>query len=242
MSIINFMLGNLIENTKIRVMIADDVVEMRRSTRLMLTLVPDLEVVAIVKDGQQAVEMIHNPQANIEIALMDINMPRMNGITAVRLMLEHNPELACIIISAERDRKNLKAAKEIGALGYLVKPYTTEQFINLMERVVTHVRKRREQNLSPDEQRHLERQQRLFALAELYSRERRTDKKAVRLYERLASDQNCEPRWLHTLAMMYVMRQEWKRLQQLAGRLAQMKAKSPPPQKNLPIPMHTPFG
>ena len=209
------------EGTKIRVLIADDVVEMRRSTRLMLTLVPELEVVAIVKDGRQAVEMVYEIKPDIEIALMDINMPNMDGIAAMRAMLVHNPNLACVMLSAERDNMTVRAAKKAGALGYLVKPYTADQFIPLMEHVIAHVRKSRQETLSPDERLRNERQELLFELARRYGRERRTDNKAVRVYEALAVDPNCEEHWLRTLAMMYVIRQDWSKLWRLAARLDQ---------------------
>ena len=207
------------DGAKIRVLIADDVVEMRRSTRLMLTLIPELEVVAIVKDGRQAVEMVCDIKPDIEIALMDINMPNLDGIAAIREMLAHNPHLACVMLSAERDNMSVRAAKKAGALGYLVKPYTADQFVPLMERVIAYVRKNRKETMSPEQRLRQERQQQLFELASRYGRERRTDNKAVRVYEALAADPNCGHRWLRTLAMMYVIRQDWQKLWRLAARL-----------------------
>jgi len=207
------------DEAKIRVLIADDVVEMRRSTRLMLTLIPELEVVAIVKDGRQAVEMVCDIKPDIEIALMDINMPNLDGIAAIREMIAHNPHLACVMLSAERDNMSVRAAKKAGALGYLVKPYTADQFVPLMERVIAHVRKNRKVTMSPEARLRQDRQQQLFELARRYGRERRTDNKAVRVYEALAADPNCEQYWLRTLAMMYVIRQDWRKLWRLAARL-----------------------
>ncbi len=211
---------------KIRVLIADDVMEMRRSTRLMLTLVPELEVVAIVKDGRQAVEMVCEIQPDIEIALMDINMPNMDGIAAIRAMLAHNPRLACVVLSAERDNMAVRAAKKAGALGYLVKPYTADQFIPLMERVIAYVRKHRQEVLSPDEVLRQERLKQLFDLAQQYRRKRRTDNRAVRVYEALAADPKCDPQWLRTLAMMYVIREEWTKLLRLSARLDRITSTS----------------
>ena len=207
------------DGAKIRVLIADDVMEMRRSTRLMLTLVPELEVVAIVKDGRQAVNMVCEIQPDIEIALMDINMPNMDGIAAIHAMLAHNPHLACVVLSAERNNMSVRAAKKAGALGYLIKPYTADQFIPLMERVIAYVRKHRQDVLSPDEVLRQERMKQLFELARQYSRERRTDNRAVRVYEALAVDPKCDLLWLRTLAMMYVIREEWTKLLRLSARL-----------------------
>src|SRR5690349_20530651 len=67
---------------KLRVLIADDVQETRRNTRLMLATIDDVEVVAIAANGIQAVELTeeHHP----DILLLDINMPEMDGLTAYR--------------------------------------------------------------------------------------------------------------------------------------------------------------
>jgi lipopolysaccharide biosynthesis regulator YciM len=60
----------------------------------------------------------------------------------------------------------------------------------------------------------------LLQLATEYSKTRRTDDEAVEVFEQLAANPNCEVRWLRTLAMLYIIRQEWMKLQVLAGRLA----------------------
>jgi YesN/AraC family two-component response regulator len=88
------------QNGRLRVLIADDIVEMRRSTRLMLTLVPDVEVVAIAHNGREAVEMTHKHKP--DIALMDVNMPEMDGLDAIKLMMQTHPPLVCVVVSAER--------------------------------------------------------------------------------------------------------------------------------------------
>ena len=64
---------------KLRVLIADDIQETRRNTRLMLATIDDVEVVAIASNGVQAVQLAkeHHP----DIVLLDINMPEMDGLT-----------------------------------------------------------------------------------------------------------------------------------------------------------------
>jgi lipopolysaccharide biosynthesis regulator YciM len=59
----------------------------------------------------------------------------------------------------------------------------------------------------------------LKQLANEYAKNRRTDDQAVRVYEQLAANPACELRWLRTLAMIYVIRQEWGKLRNLAARL-----------------------
>ena len=59
----------------------------------------------------------------------------------------------------------------------------------------------------------------LIQLANEYAKSRRTDDQAVEVYEHLAANPACELRWLRTLAMVYVIRQEWGKLRILAARL-----------------------
>ena len=84
---------------KLRVLIADDVQETRRNTRLMLATIDDVEVVAIAANGIQAVDLAkeHHP----DILLLDINMPELDGLSAYRRIAQMYPDTGCIIISAE---------------------------------------------------------------------------------------------------------------------------------------------
>lgn len=209
---------------QIRFLIADDATETRRSTRLMLSLIPEAEVVAIAKNGQEAVEMAH--QHKPDIALMDVNMPQMNGLQAIQAMVDENPHLVCIIISAERDPQTLLEAMAVGARGYLTKPFTADQLIETVQRVWRRV------NVPPppaapavnsSEMAQL-RQQRDFFLTELaneYLRARRTDEKAMQILELLAQNPQCEPRLLKALAMIYALNNRWGKLKTLVMRLEQ---------------------
>src|SRR5512134_2044342 len=96
---------------KSRVLIADDVQETRRNTRLMLATIDDVEVVAIAANGLQAVQLAkeHHP----DIVLLDINMPEMDGLTAYREINKVYPDIGCIIISAEKDTATLRTAISI---------------------------------------------------------------------------------------------------------------------------------
>jgi YesN/AraC family two-component response regulator len=200
-----------------RVLIADDVLETRRNTRLMLADNPMVDIVAIAHNGREAVELAKRHQP--DIALMDINMPELNGFEAFEEMHRIFPSMACVIISAEDDNQSFKSAMNIGAREYLVKPFTVYQLNNAIKRVGDIVKAERDKTEVAE---HL-RQQRaayLLQLAVEYSKTRRTDDEAVDVFEQLAANPNCDLRWLRTLAMLYVIRQEWLKLQVLAGRLA----------------------
>lgn len=204
------------EDNRLRVIIADDVNVTRNSTRLMMTLVPDVKVVAIAGNGRQAVEMAR--QAAPDIALMDINMPEMNGLDAIQTMMEMFPDLAFVVLSAEQDSETLSRAVEAGARGYLIKPFTAEQLVTTVQRVVAEVRERKAVR---QEQNRLQQQRNeyLYKLARSYKKSRRTDDEAIELFEELATDEACELRWLRHLAVLYVLRNDWGKLRALAGRL-----------------------
>jgi YesN/AraC family two-component response regulator len=198
---------------KMRVLIADDVQETRRNTRLMLATIDDLEVVAIASNGLQAVQLAkeHHP----DIVFLDINMPEMDGLTAYSEIAKIYPETGCIIISAEQDTATLRTAISIGVQEYLIKPFTVDE----LEAAVARVHERVEQarsKLSQDRQISQQRETYLLQLAVEYARSRRTDDQAMEVFEQLARNPKCEMRWLQNLAMIYIVRQKWGRLKVLA--------------------------
>jgi YesN/AraC family two-component response regulator len=204
------------EDGRLSVLIADDVKETRRAARLMMTLLPTVEVVAVAQNGREAVELVqkHRP----DVVLIDINMPEMDGLTAIRNLLQYRPQTACVIMSAQGDSATLQEAFEAGARGYLVKPFTTEELVREMKRIVKTLQ---ETQPSSDELEEL-RQQRdkyLRELAAEYVRARRTDDKARKILETLAANPECEPQWLMALAMIYMARRNWGELKVIAGRL-----------------------
>ena len=204
------------------VLIADDVLETRRNTRLMLADNPMVDIVAIAHNGREAVELAKKHQP--DIALMDINMPEMNGFEAFQEMYKIFPTMACIIISAEDDNQSFRSAMNVGAREYLVKPFTVHQINNAVKRVGDIVKAEREK-ADVAERLRKQRASFLLQLAHEYSKSRRTDDEALEVFEQLAANPNCELRWLRTLAMLYIIRQDWLKLQVLSGRLARQFGK-----------------
>lgn len=213
--------GDMKYDQRLRVLIADDVQATRRSTKLMMRLIPEVEVVAVASNGRQAVELaqVHKP----DIALLDVKMPEMTGIEATQAMLKANPYLACVILSAERDRHTLRQAVSAGAKGYLIKPFTSQQLVETVNRVIQQLKTiPRKTYVVPVAE--PEPVIDLRELAAKYIKARRTDDEALELFERLAEDPNCDIRWLRQLAIMYVLRGRWGRLRILSGRLEKLTA------------------
>jgi YesN/AraC family two-component response regulator len=212
----------IVPKRKLRVLIADDVQETRRNTRLMLATIDDVEVVAIAANGVQALQFSkeHRP----DIVLLDINMPEMDGLTAYREIAKVLPGTGCIIISAEKDATTFRTAISVGVQEYLVKPFTVEELEAAIERVRGLVEQHRKK-LAQDTQLRKQREAYLLQLAAEYSKTHRTDEKAMEVFEQLAQNPECEMRWLQTLAMIYVVRQEWGRMKFLAAKLEQRTKK-----------------
>jgi YesN/AraC family two-component response regulator len=207
---------------KLRVLIADDVQEARRNTRLMLATIDDVEVVAMAANGLQAVDLAkqHHP----DILLLDINMPELDGLSAFRRIAQIYPDTGCIIISAEKDTTTLRTAMSVGAQEYLIKPYTVDELETAIARVSQKVMQTR-QKLIQAEQLRKRNEAYLTQLANEYAKTRRTDDKAVEVFERLAEYPKCETRWLQNLAMIYIVRQDWGKLKVLAAKVEQRTKK-----------------
>lgn len=201
---------------RLRVLIADDFQETRRSVRIMLSMNPDVMVVAIAKDGPEAVALAreHHP----DIVVMDINMPGMDGLTAFKKISEIYPDTGCIIISAQREIDFLNKAITLGVQEYLGKPFSIEELNEAVNRVGEQVRQKRP-SLENAGRLHKQSEKSLEKLAVEYSRSKRTDDKALEVFEQLAENPDCELRWLRTLAMLYIIREEWGKLKALAERL-----------------------
>ena len=207
---------------KLRVLIADDIQETRRNTRLMLATIDDVEVVAIASNGLQAVDLAK--QQHPDILLLDINMPELDGLSAYKRIAQIHPDTGCIIISAEKDTTTLRTAMSIGVQEYLIKPFTVDELETAIARVSQKVQQTRIK-LAQAEQLRKRNESYLAQLAGEYAKTRRTDDKAVEVFERLAEYPNCEMRWLQNLAMIYIVRQDWGKLKILAAKVEQRNKK-----------------
>ena len=207
---------------RLKVLIADDVQETRRNTRLMLATIDDVEVVAIASNGLQAVQFAkeHRP----DVVLLYINMPEMDGLTAYRELAKIYPATGCIIISAEKDAATFRTAISVGVQEYLVKPFTGDELEEAIGKVRARV-EQAQQRIMQDTQVRKQREVFLVQLATEYAKTRRTDDQAMEVFEQLAMNPQCEARWLQTLAMIYVVRQKWGRLKVLAAKLEKRDTK-----------------
>jgi DNA-binding NarL/FixJ family response regulator len=104
---------------KTRILLADDHALVRRGLRLVLDSEPDLEVVAEAGDGAEAVKLALDD--GVDLAIVDISMPRMTGLQAVREIQRRRPEMRTLVLSMHENEQYLYEALKSGASGYVLK-------------------------------------------------------------------------------------------------------------------------
>ena len=104
---------------KARLLLADDHAVVRRGLRLVLDSEPDLEVVAEAGDGAEAVE--RGSAGDLDLAVLDVSMPRMTGLQAAAELAKRRPELPILILSMHENEQYFFEALKAGASGYVLK-------------------------------------------------------------------------------------------------------------------------
>ena len=102
-----------------RVIIADDHQVVREGIARLFAERPEFEVVGEAGDGEEAVALVAEKQP--DVVLMDIQMPRLSGIDAIRRIVKSGSEAKVLVLSAHESRANVEQALRAGASGYLVK-------------------------------------------------------------------------------------------------------------------------
>ena len=104
---------------KTKILLADDHAVVRRGLRLVLDAEPDLEVVAEAGDGGDAVELAL--AADVDLAVVDVTMPRLTGLQVAHELSKRRPELKVLILSMHDNEQYLFQALRAGASGYVLK-------------------------------------------------------------------------------------------------------------------------
>jgi DNA-binding NarL/FixJ family response regulator len=110
---------------EIRVLIADDQQLVREGLHVLLDLIPDIRVVGEAADGVAAAEQAQRIKPNV--VLMDVRMPRLDGVAATRKVREMCPDVQVIILTTFDDDEYVFEGLRAGAAGYLLKDVPSEQ-------------------------------------------------------------------------------------------------------------------
>jgi len=121
--------------TKIRVAIVDDETVIRQAMAQLLDMEEDLEVVGGGKNGEEAIDLVH--EHLLDVLLTDLNMPVMDGLTAIRAIKREYPNVEICVLTVHADDEHLFEALKAGAKGYLLKDATPDEVVEAV-RTVAH--------------------------------------------------------------------------------------------------------
>ncbi|MEO3827833.1 response regulator transcription factor [Actinomadura sp. B10D3] len=119
---------------KTRILVVDDQTVVREGLVLLLELLPGIEVAGACGDGEQAIAMVD--ELRPDVVLMDLRMPRVDGVEATRRIKEAHPDVGIVVLTTYADDESIFAALRAGARGYLTKDADADE----IARAVTAVR------------------------------------------------------------------------------------------------------
>jgi DNA-binding NarL/FixJ family response regulator len=112
---------------KTRILLADDHTVVRQGLRMVLDSAPDLEVVSEASDGAEAVERAL--AEDVELAVLDVSMPRMTGLQAAHELSRRRPEMRLLMLSMHDNEQYFFEALKAGASGYVLKTVANRDLI-----------------------------------------------------------------------------------------------------------------
>jgi DNA-binding NarL/FixJ family response regulator len=130
------------------VVLADDQRVVREGLASLLSLLPGIEVLGAASDGEEAVALVQRLRP--DVVLMDLQMPRCDGVEATRLLREHSPASKVIVLTTYADDRSVLDALRAGARGFLTKDAGAEEIERAIVAVV-----RGEAAIDPAVQHHL---------------------------------------------------------------------------------------
>jgi DNA-binding NarL/FixJ family response regulator len=120
--------------TAIRVLVADDQRVVREGLEMLLRLLPEIEVVGLASDGEEAVSLAGRLRP--DVVLMDLGMPHCNGVEATRRLRERQPGTHVIVLTTYADDRSVVAALRAGARGFLTKDAGASQIEQALRAVM----------------------------------------------------------------------------------------------------------
>jgi DNA-binding NarL/FixJ family response regulator len=117
----------------IKILVVDDQNFTRQALQVILETEPDFEVVAKATSGIEAIKYLE--QTKIDITIVDLEMPEMNGLTLTKILGQRFPETKAVILSSHDDEDNINSAVEAGARGYLLKNTSAQEIVDTIRAV-----------------------------------------------------------------------------------------------------------
>ncbi len=120
-------------NKLIRVVLADDHAMVRKGMREFLEEDGGIRIVGEANDGEEAVALV--AREHPDIALLDIQMPRLNGLDAARRIRKQDPQVRVLMLTAYEDEPYILAAMQLGVSGYLLKTASSDELVGAVRAV-----------------------------------------------------------------------------------------------------------
>ena len=117
----------------IRLLIADDHVIIRNGLKLMLNKNPKYKIVAEVSSGQEAIDYVDNNPNDVDVILMDIDMPGVNGIEATKIITSKHENIRILALSMHDEEVYITSMIEAGATGYILKQADIQEITQAIE-------------------------------------------------------------------------------------------------------------
>lgn len=117
-----------------RIVIAEDHTILREGLRSLLCSDPEFDVVGEAEDGRDAIRCVE--ALSPDLVLMDLSMPRMNGLDAIKEIKKQNPEIKIIVLTVHKTEEYILATLQAGADGYLLKDATHSELVMAIKNVL----------------------------------------------------------------------------------------------------------
>jgi DNA-binding NarL/FixJ family response regulator len=108
-----------VDAPRVAVLVADDHGLIRNALAAFLDGIDDIEIVGLARDGAEAVELAR--ERHPRVVVMDVSMPRMDGVQATREILYNDPDTRVVMLTGHADRERAEAAMRAGAVAYVLK-------------------------------------------------------------------------------------------------------------------------
>lgn len=118
----------------IRVLLADDHTVVRAGLKAVLAGAKDIDVVGEASNGREAVDA--TDRLKPDVVVMDLTMPEMDGAECVSKLVQRDPQIRILVISALADKMTAIDALEKGASGFLCKPFTDRQLNDALRKLI----------------------------------------------------------------------------------------------------------
>ena len=122
----------------IHVMITDDHLIVREGLRLILETAEGIDIVGEASDGTECLQLV--PEVKPDVILMDLQMPRMDGITAIGHLRSEHPEIAIVILTTFNEDELMIRGLQAGARGYLLKDTSRENLLDTIQAAALRVK------------------------------------------------------------------------------------------------------